>query len=296
MDRRDPTPARTAATNPLLERLEAEDPVVAVELRPPSPDLPPRESMERWIDLHHTLRRLTRRGTITFLTDNAVGASEEENLRHLTTELVGATDRSLVVPFLTCKHPLDYCLTYAERAASAGIPALTVLGGDESTGPPRCVEHGYILRRKIRRRVPSLTLGGWANPHRDAARQVEYLLADDFTAEFYLTQVVSHHQMGRVEAFLEEARRRQVPYPGVFGVFFYRSSNPDTFRRLSRFFPVPEEALTREFESGAAPEEICARTIRALRDAGVRHVYVSNLEGNRAAERLEGILEAVESG
>jgi hypothetical protein len=40
---------------------------------------------------------------------------------------------------------------------------------------------------------------------------------------------------------------------------------------------VPVENLTEEFAAGATPEEVCARTIRSLRAAGARHVYVSNL-------------------
>ena len=40
---------------------------------------------------------------------------------------------------------------------------------------------------------------------------------------------------------------------------------------------MPVDALTQEFADGATPEDVCARTIAALRAAGVRHVYVSNL-------------------
>ena len=53
-----------------------------------------------------------------------------------------------MVPFLTCQHSLRYCLNYAQRAAAAGLDALTVLGGDESVGPPRCVDHAYVLRKE----------------------------------------------------------------------------------------------------------------------------------------------------
>ena len=168
-----------------------------------------------------------------------------------------------------------------------------VLGGDTGTGPERCVEHAYQLRRKIRRRTPGLALGGWANPHRDPDTQAGYLADDAFTAEFYLTQVVSHHHLDRVEAFLEAVDRRGIVMPAVFGVFFYRSANPDTLERLSEFFPVPAEEITRAFERGQEAEEICARTIRRLRAAGVRRFYVSNLGAGRAAERLERVLDEV---
>ena len=278
---------------PFLRRLRRRTPLVAAEFRPPRRDRPERDSLADWIDLHHAMHRLERKGTPVFLTDNAVGEREEENLLHLTANLAGDMDPSLMAPFLTCKHSLEYCLGYADRAYAAGMEALVVLGGDRSTGPPRCVEHAYQLRRRIRRRTPGLALGGWANPHRDPATQVGYLLDEAFTAEFFLTQVVSHHHLDRVEEFLEEGRRRGLSLPGVFGVFYYRSPNPDTLERLSDFFPVPAEEITREFERGDAPEEICARTLRDLRAAGIRRFYVSNLGAVRAPERLERILDAV---
>jgi len=158
-------------------------------------------------------------------------------------------------------------------------------------GPPRCVEFAYRLRQLIRERVPDLALGGWANPHRDAAEQVRFLLSPQYTAAFYLTQVVSHHSIRAVEAFVTEARRREVPIPGVFGVFVYRSANPGTLEKLCRFFPVPAGELTKEFAAGATPEEICARTIRALRDVGVEKVYVSNLGVKKPEERYRKLIE-----
>ncbi len=79
--------------------------------------------------------------------------------------------------------------------------------------------------------------------------------------------------------------------PGVFGVFYYRSANPRTLQTLRGFLPVPAEGLTREFGAGATPEEVCARTLRALVDAGARHFYISNLPIGRAQSVLESILD-----
>jgi len=112
------------------------------------------------------------------------------------------------------------------------------------------------------------------------------------TAEYFLTQIVSHHSRDRVERFLAEAEARGLSLPGMFGVFYYRSANPTTLRALSGFLPVPVEALTREFADGATPEEICARSIHALTQSGVRHFYVSNLPLGRAATVLQRILDA----
>jgi hypothetical protein len=281
---------RSSASS-LLQRLREDRPLAAVELRPPRIGLSQADTMEVWIDMYHSIQRLARQDTVIFLTDNAVGLSEEENLAHLTANLAGDVDPSRIVPFLTSKHSIPYCLMHAARAVSHGFEALTVLGGDHTAGPPRCVPHARELRTLIRKRVPGLDLGGWANPHRDAMEQVDFLLDERFEAEFYLTQVVSHHSVRAVERFLKEARRRGVPYPGVFGVFLYRSANPATLAKLGDFFPVPAVELTREFEAGLTPEEICAKSVRTLREAGADKVYLSNLGFQQVETRYRRIVD-----
>lgn len=265
-------------------------PVIAVELRPPPADLDPGESMEAWIDLHHVLRRFTGEGRFVFVTDNAVGKAEEENLAHLLGNLPEEAPRDHVVPILTSKHTLDYCLLYAQRAAAAGMDALTVVGGDKAVGPPRCLPHAYQLRERIRERAPSLALGGWANPHRPAGEQADFLTAADFNASFFLTQVVSHHSAGGLEALNRELADREVRLPGLAGIFMYRSANPRTLERLAEYFPVPAREITAEFEAGATPEEICARSLKAALDAGAAGVYVSNLGFREAGRRLRRVL------
>jgi 5,10-methylenetetrahydrofolate reductase len=279
----------------LLTALRSGKPVFAAELRPPRAELAAREGMDAWIDTYHAVRRLTRESTYVFLTDSAVGAEEEDNLRHLVTNLGTDVPRQRIVPFLTSKHSLDFCFSYAERARQSGFPALVVLGGDKTVGPPRSVEHAWQLRALLRSHDHTIALGGWANPHGDAERQVDYLAASDFHAEFYLTQIVSHHDVARVGRFVNEASRRGLTLPGVFGVFYYRSANPKTLGALRSFLPVPVEGLTREFAAGDAPEDVCARTIRVLRDAGVKHFYISNLPIGRAQTVLKTILEKARS-
>jgi hypothetical protein len=275
----------------VLQRLREDRPLAAVELRPPRTGLSAADSMEVWIDMYHSIQRLVRRDTILFLNDHAVGLSEEENLGHLTANLAGDVDPRQIVPFLTSKHSLEYCLMHASRAASYGFEALTVLGGDHTAGPPRCVPHARELRALIRHRVPRLDLGGWANPHRPAAEQVDFLLDPRFEADFYLTQIVSHHSIAAVERFLAETRRRGVPYPGVFGVFLYRSANPATLAKLADFFPVPAAELTREFSAGMSPEEICAKSVRMLREVGADKVYLSNLGFQGVEARYRRIVD-----
>jgi len=266
-----------------------------VELRPPRAELDAAAGMDAWIDTYHAVRGLVRGGTFVFLTDSAVGANEEQNLRHLVINLGTDVPRDRVVPFLTAKHPLAFCLAYAERAWHEGFRSLVVLGGDRTVGPPRCVEHAWQLREAIREHVPGLTLGGWANPHADAVAQVGHLVDRHFNAEFFLTQIVSHHDQAAVERFLHQMHRHQLRTPAAFGVFYYRSANPKTLETLQQFLPVPVDELKKEFAGGASPDEICARTIRTLRAAGVGHFYVSNLPIGRARQTLARITELAHS-
>src|SRR5919204_1597674 len=158
----------------LSTALRSRSSVFAAELRPPRAELALAEGMDAWIDTYHAVRRLTRQGTFVFLTDSAVGAEEEDNLRHLVTNLGRDVPRERIVPFLTAKHTREFCLSYAERARQHGFPALVVLGGDKTVGAPRCVEHAWQLRQMLRRREPGLALGGWANPHGGPERQGGY--------------------------------------------------------------------------------------------------------------------------
>jgi hypothetical protein len=291
--RHPPHPRRDVSLSGIVERLSEAGPLVTVELRPPPAGLGASASMDAWIDMHHAIRKLTSAERFVFVTDNAVGRHEEENLSHLISNLGEGADPTRVIPFLTLKHTLEYCLVYAQRAAAAGFGALTVLGGDHRVGAPRCLPHAHLLRSRIRERIPSLALGGWANPHRHAPEQADFLADDGICADFYLSQVVSHHSAGGVEAFLKELGVRGVTMPGVFGVFYYRSAKPDTLARLSEFFPVPVEALVREFADGATADEVCARSIRSLRDAGAERIYVSNLGLARPEAALRRILDLV---
>jgi hypothetical protein len=285
---------RSRTDRPLVRALRSGRSIVSVELRPPRAELDATAGMDAWIDTYHAVSGFVRNQMFVFLTDSAVGAREENNLRHLVINLGSDVPRDCVVPFLTTKHSMDFCLSYAERAWQEGFGSLVVLGGDRTVGPPRCVEHAWQLRDAIHEHVPDLSLGGWTNPHADPAKQAGYLDDEHFAGEFFLTQVVSHHDLPKVERFLGELERRRLDLPGVFGVFYYRSARPKTLEVLKQFLPVPADGLTREFAEGASPEAICARTIRTLRAAGIRHFYVSNLPAGRARHTLSRILELAE--
>lgn len=276
-----------------LELLRGDTPLISAELRPPRAELAAREGMDAWIDMYHAIRGLTRQQFRVFLTDSAVGTQEENNLRHLVTNLGRDVARDHIVPFLTAKHSLDFCLTYAEQAAQHGFPALVVLGGDKTLGRARCVDHAWQLREQIRRREPRLTLGGWANPYAEPLAQAAHLADRSFSAEFYLTQVVSHLNLDPVLRFLDACGRQGVSAPGVFGVFYYRTANPRTLAQLGRFLPVPAEGLAAEFASGATAIDVCARTLRAMMGVGIRHFYISNLPVLTAVSTLNAVLERV---
>ncbi|MGE3275906.1 MAG: hypothetical protein AB7O67_12390 [Vicinamibacterales bacterium] len=265
--------------------------VISVELRPPRAELETPAGIDAWIDTYHAIRSLTRQDTRVMVTDSAVGAQEENNLRHLVANLGEDVARNQVVPFLTAKHSLDFCLEYTDQAMDRGFTSVVVLGGDKDVGRPRCVEHAWQLREIIRARHPELELGGWANPTANAGRQVDFLLDGRVSADFYLTQIVSHHQGQVVGQFLEEGDRRGLTMPGVFGVFYYRSANPKTLAMLSRFLPVPVDQLLEEFAAGATPVDVCARTIRELAALGAKHFYLSNLPLKHTARTLNAILE-----
>ena len=264
-----------------------------VEMCPPRVDLPLEQSVDAWIDSNRLMRRITSLGRFVFMTDGAIGRREEPNLRHVTINLGPEADRSRIVPILTTKHSLEYCLEFAQRSYTLGFTSLVVLGGDKSDETPRCVEHAYELRRLIRKAVPGLTLGGWASPH-GGRRQVEYMLHPEYSADFYLAQIVSHYQTQAIDVFVNETERLGLKIPGIFGVFYYRTANPKTFAMLSRFLPVPVESLKRDFAANVQPHEICARSVHALLQRGIRNVYVSNLPMPTAAETFSRVESRVE--
>jgi len=277
-------------TDRFLQALRSPGATRAVELRPPPAALGMSASVEAWIDLRHSVRRLLREDRFVLFTDDAVGTREEESLRHLVDNLGPGTDLSGVVPFLTLRHSLDYCTYFARRTRGHGMGGLTVTGGDEAAGTPRCLPRSRDLRTQIRERTPGLPLGVWTNPLADPEAQVGYLTDEGVAADYFLTQVVSHHHLPAVDRFLEAAEGAGLALPGLFGVFYYRSANPRTLARLGEFLPVPTAELTREFSAGASPEEVCARTLRALRERGVEKVYLCNLDLRSAP----GILARIE--
>ena len=94
----------------------------------------------------------------------------------------------------------------------------------------------------LRERDHTLALGGWANPHADAERQVDFLVADQRARGVLPDPGRQPSSRGRrSRASSAAAERRGLTMPGLFGVFYYRSANPRTLDALKGFLPVPVE-------------------------------------------------------
>src|SRR5438128_6445234 len=92
-----------------------------IEMCPPRMDLPLEQSMEAWIDSNQLMRKITSLGRFVFMTDGAIGRREEPNLRHVTVNLGPEADRSRIIPILTTKHSLEYCMVFAKRSYNLGL-------------------------------------------------------------------------------------------------------------------------------------------------------------------------------
>ncbi len=277
-------------------RLREPGPMVGVELRPPRRGLASSVGMDVWIDMHHAVRALADQNTFLLLTDNATGNPEEESLAHLAANIGDRADLGSVVPFLTCKHALEYCRMFVSRASVLGVGGVAVVGGDRSVGPDRCVQHSKDLRRILRSVNSHLPLIGWANPNADPIGQARYVADRDYCADAVFTQIVSGQGLGNVERFLAELGRLGVTLPVVFGVFLYRSANTRTLKYLRQYFPVPADDIALQFARGRSAEEICADSIRGLREIGAKKAYVSNVRVADAPATLERIVKLVDGG
>ena len=183
-----------------------------------------------------------------FLTDSAVGTPEENNLRHLIANLGRELPRDLVMPFLTSKHPLDFCLSYAEQAWQQGFSRSSSLAATSPSAAHDAWSTRGICGADSRARTRSLARG-WANPHASASKQVDFLLDERFCAEFYLTQVVSHLDLEPVKRFLDEVERRHVPMPECSASSITAARVQDV-GDAEPFMPVPIEGLVDEFGAG----------------------------------------------
>ena len=135
-------------------------------------------SMDAWIDTYHAVRSLTREGTFVFLTDSAVGPKEEDNLRHLVTNLGSDVPRDgRAVPDVQAFARLLPAVRGARAAARVSSAGRARRRQERRRAAMRWSTRGSCARRSGAA-MPALTLGGWANPHADRRAQVDHLLAD----------------------------------------------------------------------------------------------------------------------
>ena len=243
--------------------------------------------MDVWIDMYHAVRRLARDGTFVLLTDDAAGNPEEESLAHLAANLGAAADLETVVPFLTCKHAVGYCRLFARRAAGLGVAGVAVVGG-------RPLRRARTMRPRTARTCArscganspgSRSEGGRTRTGTRSSRPASSpRTTSPRTSSSPRSSRTTRSAGWSASAPSWTAWAWDVPV--VYGVFLYRSANPRTLRQLSRYFPVPAREIAAEFAAGMSADEICARSVRRLREAGAEKVYVSNLYGRDAARRL----------
>ena len=257
-------PATRSRSEVILTALRSSPHVVAVELRPPRAELEASAGMDAWIDTYHAIRGLVRQDVRVMVTDSAVGAQEENNLRHLVNNLGPDVPRSRVVPFLTTKHSLEFCLAYADQVVQHGFPALVVLGGDKHVGRARSVEHAWQLRQLIRERHraaagrlgESARRSGAAGRVPGGARLHGRVLPD-------ADRLAPRRRSRRSVPERSRSARRD----GARDVRCVLLSQRETRnpRVLQQFLPVPVDGAARpSSRQGRTPEEVCARSIRAL--------------------------------
>ena len=186
------------------------------ELRPPRAELEAAASMDAWIDTYHAVRSLTRHGTYVFLTDSAVGLEggrqpapprDQPRHRRAAVERRAVPDVASIRWTTAWRMPTARTSTGSTRSSSSAATRASARH-DASSTPGSCASRSAVAG-------PDLALGGWANPHADPQTQVGHLLDEHVTAEFYLTQIVSHHSRPEVERFLEEAGRRGLTHAGA---------------------------------------------------------------------------------
>ena len=164
--------------------------------RAPSSD--PLEGMDAWIDTYHAIRALDAPGRRRSSSPTAPSARRKRTTCGTSSRTSGATlPRDRVVPFLTSKHSLDFCLSLCRAGVAARVSRRSSCSAaTRRVGRPRCVEHAWELRQRDprARAAPRRSAAGRIRTPMPA-QQVDFLLDDSFTAEFYLTQVVSHLDM-----------------------------------------------------------------------------------------------------
>ena len=217
--------------------------------------------MDAWIDTYHAVRPLTRQDIRRF--------PHRQRRRHAGREQPASPgDQSWPRRCRTngwCRfsrastRSTSVCATRSRRG-STGFAVARRARRRQDRWPRALCRTCVGAAAAIRAREPRLALGGWANPYADAAQQVDFIADDRFTAEFYLTQVVSHLELAPVERFVDEiAPARPRPrFPACSASSTTAAPISRHSKCLSTFLPVPVEAA-RASSRPAQPPSTSAR-------------------------------------
>ena len=210
----------------LLAALRSGASVFAAELRPPRAELAHAEGMDAWIDTYHAVRRLTRQGTFVFLTDSAVGARGGRQPAAPGHESRAATCRASG----SCRssprsiRSSTACRTPSARTRAAFRRSWCSAATSRSARRDRSSTRGSCARCCASATARSRSAAGRIRMAIPSGRST-FSPTPDFHAEFYLTQIVSHHTSRRSRGSCETADGAASTLPGLFGVFYYRSAN-----------------------------------------------------------------------
>ena len=247
--------------------------VIAAELRPPRAELGPAAGMDAWIDTYHADPRAGAPRPVR-LSDRQrrrlAGRGQPPASRHQSRADVGRSRADRAVPHVEAHARV--LPAYAERARQHGFPALVVLGGDKASARRAASSmRGSCARPSARAAGRSRSAAGPIRMRRPT-RQVGFLLDDHAHADFYLTQIVSHHDRARCRAFLGEggsARASGCPASSACSTTAAPTRRTLNDARASSC-RCRWTHCRAEFASGADAVDICARTVRALVDEGAR--------------------------
>ena len=187
----------------VLRRLQEHRPLVGGRA-PPTPERHALRRQRGRVDhMYHSIRRGARQDTHLFLTDNAVGRSEEDTSTPLppTSPAAPAERRNRFSPAST-RSSTSSCIAPGRLD---GFEALTVVGG-------RLRRHRSRRASRLRATPHHTALGSpsqprrMADPHREPSGRWTSSWIPHSKGDYYLTEIVSHHHVDRIEWFLAEAR------------------------------------------------------------------------------------------
>ena len=226
----------------LLSALRSGSSVFAAELRPPRAELATQRGHGR-VDRHVSRGPAAdARRARTCSSPTAPSARRRKTTCGTwSLNLGNDVPRDRIVPFLTSKHPTRVPPFIRRARAPERVQRARGARRRQERRRRRDASSTRGSSRKLLRdRDRTLALGGWANPHGDPDRQVDFLDGARFPRRVLPdADRQPSRPSSRWRASSRRRARRHLTLPGVFGVFYYRSANPRTLDALRAFLPVP---------------------------------------------------------